>query len=59
MDMPHNTGTNIVFLDGHVEWRKYYGITDPNVYWSHDYTEGTQTGYGSASGWPFNDKNPM
>lgn len=59
MDMPHKNGTNIVFLDGHVEWRKYYGITAPDVYWNQDYVTGAQTGYSTAHGWPFNDKNPM
>ncbi len=59
MDIPHNNGTNIVFLDGHVEWLKYYGITDTDVYWSQDYATGAQTGYKAANGWPFNDKPAM
>ncbi len=59
MECPHGSGTNLVFLDGHANWYKYYGITEEDVYWSYDFGTGIQTGYNSSYGWPFHTKQSL
>ncbi len=48
VDPPHLGGNNIAFLEGHVEWRKGYGIFDEDVLWSYDFNTGTYEGSSTA-----------
>jgi prepilin-type processing-associated H-X9-DG protein/prepilin-type N-terminal cleavage/methylation domain-containing protein len=40
LSLRHQGGSNILFLDGHTEWRKGYGIRDKDVIWQYDMTSG-------------------
>jgi prepilin-type processing-associated H-X9-DG protein/prepilin-type N-terminal cleavage/methylation domain-containing protein len=44
MELRHQKGVNIVFLDGHAEWRPGYGITDQDIVWEYDLNTGQYTG---------------
>ena len=56
----HSGGLNMIFLDGHCEYRKGFGINAPDVYWRYDFdftsanygTNGTLAGF-------FVNTNPM
>jgi prepilin-type N-terminal cleavage/methylation domain-containing protein len=50
MKYRHLKGNNILFLDDHVEWRKGWGITDKDVYWSYNYETGAYEGWYGKSG---------
>ena len=49
----HTNGQNILFLDGHVEWRRGYGINASDIFWRYDFnrnspnygTNGPLTGF--------------
>lgn len=47
----HGAGLNIQFLDGHVEWRKGWGIIDNNVFWNYYFSQkSSQYGQSRAPG---------
>ena len=43
----HSGGLNIIFLDGHCEYRKGYGINDPDIFWRYNF-DFTSSNYGSS-----------
>lgn len=48
-ELRHLGGVNLLFLDGHVEGRRGYGIDMPNTYW-HYYFHTTNSNYGKSRG---------
>ena len=44
--MRHTGGQNILFLDGHAEWRRGYGINAPDIFWRY-YFDIQNANYGS------------
>ena len=44
--MRHSNGQNIIFLDGHVESRRGYGINSPDIFWRY-YFNSRNSNYGT------------
>ncbi len=51
----HNNGVNLLFLDGHVTWRKGWGITDNDIFWVYFFSTARGSLYGTPRlGTPYN-----
>lgn len=56
----HLAGVNMLFLDGHVDYHKGYGIVDKDVFWYYFFSY-TSAGYGNSKGGTsiFYNQTPM
>lgn len=53
----HNSGVNLLFMDGHVEWRRGYGINSPDVYFAYYFSQNDGAYFGLSRG--FTSTMPM
>lgn len=47
----HNFGVNMLLMDGHVEWKRGYGINSPDVYWAYFFSRNDGANFGLSRGY--------